>query len=52
MNNIQEDKYKRNQREPLGKSIIRNYAFPDVVKDDSFKFGVPTSGSKDDLNLN
>ncbi len=45
MNKIQEDKYKRNQREPLGRSIIRNYDFPEKVRDESFKFGVPSSGS-------
>lgn len=44
MNNMKEQKYARNQREPLGKSIMRNYEFPEKVKDDSFKFGVPTNG--------
>ena len=49
INEIKENKYSRLQREPLGKSIIRNYEFPEKVKEDSFKFGVPTSGCK--LNL-
>jgi hypothetical protein len=44
MNHIQEQKYARNQREPLGKSIMRNYEFPEKVKEDMFKFGVPTTG--------
>jgi hypothetical protein len=46
VNQIHEDKYIRNQREPLGQSIIRNYTFPDKVKEESFKFGVPTTGCK------
>jgi hypothetical protein len=45
LNKINEDKYARNQREPLGKSIIRNYDFPQAVKNEEFKFGIPTSGS-------
>lgn len=46
MNNIKEQKYARNQREPLGSSLVRNYEFPEKVKNDSFKFGVPTVGNK------
>lgn len=46
INNIHEQKYARNQREPLGKSIMRNYEFPEKVKEDNFKFGVPTTGCK------
>ena len=42
---MQEQKYARCQREPLGKSIMRNYKFPDVVKDNRFRFGVETTGS-------
>lgn len=45
MNNINEQKYARNSREPLGKSIMRNYEFPEKVKEDKFKFGIPTIGS-------
>lgn len=44
MNNIQEQKYKRTQREPLGKSLVRNYEFPEKFKKDTFAFGVPTTG--------
>jgi hypothetical protein len=44
MNNIYENKYERNYREPLGKSIIRNYKFPDRLKEEEFRFGVPTTG--------
>ena len=49
MNNIQEQKYARNNREPLGKSIMRNYEFPEKVKEDTFKFGIPTAGC---ININ
>ena len=53
INKIKEDKYARNQREPLGKSIIRNYNFPETVKEENFKFGVPTTGCKNfNMNLN
>jgi hypothetical protein len=40
MNQMNEQIYKRNKREPLGKSIIRNYNFPDTVKEENFKFGI------------
>ena len=46
LNSIKEDKYARSQREPLGKSIIRNYNFPEKVKEEEFKFGVPSSRGK------
>jgi hypothetical protein len=46
INNIYENKYARNQREPLGKSIIRNYKIPEKVKEEDFRFGVPTTGCK------
>jgi hypothetical protein len=42
INKIKEDNYARNQREPLGNSIIRNYNFPDTVKNEKFKFGLET----------
>jgi hypothetical protein len=42
LNQIKEKKYSSAQREPLGKSLQRNYAFPDEVKKHDFKFGVPT----------
>jgi hypothetical protein len=45
MNEMNEQKYKQAKREPLGKSLIRNYKFPDVVKDDEFKFGLKSIGS-------
>jgi len=44
VNNIYESKYERNNREPLGKSIIRNYKFPERLKEEEFRFGVPTTG--------
>jgi hypothetical protein len=44
LNEIKENKYARLQREPLGKSIIRNYEFPEKVKEDTFRYGAPTSG--------
>jgi hypothetical protein len=42
LNNIKEDKYTRNIREPLGKSLRRDYIFPTIVADNAFKFGIPT----------
>jgi hypothetical protein len=44
LNELNEKKYQRTWREPLGKGILRNYKFPDEVKKDSFKFGIPTTG--------
>ena len=44
MNELSESRYASNKREPLGKSIVRNYKFPEVVKSNDFKFGIPTSG--------
>ncbi len=44
LNEIKENKYSRLQREPLGKSIIRNYEFPEKTKEDTFRYGLPTSG--------
>ena len=45
MNNLNEDHfYSSRRREPLGKGIIRNYIFPEEVKDDKFRFGIPTTG--------
>jgi hypothetical protein len=46
INNIQENKYARNNREPLGKSLMRNYNFPEKTTQDNFKFGIPTTGCK------
>ncbi len=45
INQMNEKKYVRNQKEPLGKNMDRNYIFPEEVKDENFKFGVPTPGS-------
>lgn len=42
---MQEQKYSRLQREPLGKSIVRNYKFPEIIKDEKFKFGLETGRS-------
>ena len=44
LNEIKENKYSRLQREPLGKSIIRNYEFPEKVREDNFRFGAPNTG--------
>lgn len=41
---MQEQKYSRCQREPLGKSIMRNYIFPDTTRDNKFRFGIETIG--------
>jgi len=48
INEMQEQKYARCQREPLGKSIMRNYNLPEITKDEKFRFGVDTIGG----NLN
>ena len=44
MNQIAESQYPSAKREPLGKSLMRNYIFPEEVKSDGFRFGIPTSG--------
>ena len=44
MNQLAESHYASSKREPLGKSIVRNYKFPEQVKDDNFRFGIPTTG--------
>ena len=44
MNQLNESNYASNKREPLGKSIVRNYNFPEEVKNPGFRFGVPTKG--------
>ena len=44
MNQLAESHYASAKREPLGKSIVRNYQFPESVKKNGFKFGIPTSG--------
>ena len=44
MNQLAESHYASSKREPLGKSIVRNYKFPEVVKDNNFRFGIPTTG--------
>ena len=51
MNELAESRYASNKREPLGKSIVRNYKFPEVVKSADFKFGVPTTGILNAKNL-
>ena len=45
-NEMKEKQYKRCRREPLGKTMERNYLFPSETQSDGFKFGVPTRGSK------
>lgn len=44
MNQLAESHYASSKREPLGKSIVRNYKFPEACKNESFRFGVPTTG--------
>jgi len=51
MNQLSESNYASNKREPLGKSIVRNYKFPEVVKSADFKFGIPTTGILNAKNL-
>ena len=42
LNKIKEDNYKRIRREPLGKSLNRDYVFPEAVGKENFKFGFPS----------
>ena len=51
MNDLLESRYASNKREPLGKSIVRNYKLPDVVKSADFRFGIPNSGFLSAKNL-
>ena len=44
MNQLAESHYASKKREPLGKSLQRDYIFPEEVKNANFKFGVPTKG--------
>ena len=44
MNQLAESHYASKKREPLGKSLVRDYIFPEEVKNENFKFGVPTKG--------
>ena len=44
MNQLAESHYASKKREPLGKSLQRDYIFPEEVKNEQFKFGIPTKG--------
>ena len=44
MNQLAESHYASRKKEPLGKSLRRDYIFPEEVKNANFKFGVPTKG--------
>ncbi len=44
MNQLAESHYASKKREPLGKSLKRDYIFPEEVKNEQFKFGIPTRG--------
>ena len=44
MNQLAESHYASRKKEPLGKSLRRDYVFPEEVKNDKFKFGLPTKG--------
>jgi hypothetical protein len=46
MNEMKEKQYKRSKKEPLGRTMERNYIFPPETQSDGFKFGIPTVGSK------
>ena len=45
-NDIKENKYASNMREPLGKSFQRDYNWPTAAEGGQGKFGVPTIGSE------
>jgi hypothetical protein len=42
INDLKEAKYASSNKEPLGKTISRNYKLPEECKDDQFKYGKPT----------
>jgi hypothetical protein len=42
MNEMKEKQYQRTKKEPLGKTMQRDYKFPDQVKNEEFKFCIPT----------
>ena len=44
MNQLAESHYASAKKEPLGKSLKRDYIFPEEVKKENFRFGVPTTG--------
>ena len=44
MNELAESHYASKKKEPLGKGLVRDYIFPEDVKNQNFKFGVPTKG--------
>ena len=51
MNTLAESRYAQSKREPLGKSIVRNYEFTYTVKKDGFRFGIPTKGYSNTKDL-
>lgn len=42
INELKETKYASQQKEPLGKSLSRNYNLPNVCADPTFQYGKPT----------
>ena len=46
INEIKESKYDSLKREPLAKTITRNYNYPEQAKQEEFKFGLPTEDNK------
>jgi hypothetical protein len=42
INGLQETKYASNLKEPLGKTLNRNYNLPEVCSNPYFKYGKPT----------
>jgi len=46
MRDLREEKYAKNIKEPLGKTVDRNYNWPQQTQQGNFQFGVPTRGSE------
>jgi len=46
MRELKEEKYARNQKEPLGQTLDRNYKWPEQAKQEEFRFGIASKGSE------
>jgi len=46
MRELKEQKYARNQNEPLGQTVNRNYKWPEQSKKEDFRFGIASKGSE------
>jgi hypothetical protein len=46
INDLKESKYASQQKEPVGKSLSRDYKLPEVCADQNFKYGKPTDANQ------